>query len=104
MRLFYSNHLELDDGAEVSIFVNGGEVGDITASELWINAVSGSYTVGIITRDGQQEVELSKGVDMDGFALADTGSEARMMYLTSDAAIIKITADGDAELDIKVIY
>ena len=52
MRLFYSNHAELADGAETLIFVNGGEVGDVIASELWVNAVSGNYKVSVITRNG----------------------------------------------------
>ena len=41
---------------------------------------------------------------MEAFGIVDVGSEPRMMYLTSDAAVIKIKADGDTELDVKVIY
>ena len=104
MRLFFSQKVELAEGAELIIPINSAEVGDVTTSELWINAVSGAYTVSIVTRTGEEEISLEKGIDMNAFALADTGAESRMLYVVSDASLIKITASSASELDVKVIY
>ena len=41
MKIFYSKKLELDNGAELIIHINTAETGEVTTSELWVNAVSG---------------------------------------------------------------
>ena len=104
MRLFYSNHATLTNGKRLNIFVNGGKTGEVTASEMWINTISGNYKVYVVARDGEDEIELEKGIDMNNFAVADTAVEARMMYLTSDAYLIIVEGDSDCEIDVKVIY
>lgn len=104
MKIFYSKKLELDNGAELIIHINTAETGEVTTSELWVNAVSGSYTVDILPREGEDYISLTYGMDMDNFVKESTGAESRMMYIISDACKVKITATEDSELDIKVIY
>lgn len=104
MKIFYSKAIELDSGSELYIPINNAEVGDVALSELWVNVISGSYSVDILHRDGEDMVSVTYGMDMDGFAKVSTGSETRMMYPITDACALKITALEDSELDIKVIY
>lgn len=104
MKIFYSKKVELADGAELIIPINKAQIGDVNTSELWVNKISGSYEVAFITREGEDFVDITKGVDFGGFSIADTGEEDRMMYIISDASLVKITATSDSELDVKICY
>lgn len=103
MKLFYSKKLELTDGDSVIIPINKGLVGDVSTTELWVYSEDGNYE--IETTIGENVTnDITKGIDMNNFALADTASEHRMLYIISDATSIKITASGDTTLEVKVLY
>ena len=102
MKLFYSKKLEFADGDSVRIPINHAETGDIAPSELWVYTEDGNYS--ITATIGESEVAVEKGIDMGSFALADTASEDRMLYIISDASAIEISASGDTTLEVKVIY
>ena len=113
MKIFYSKQVEIADGHELVIPVNGADTGDIAVSELWVSG-GGSYTVSVLKfpnpADPSEEdwEEIPSGIDMNEFKVVTSEDEYpdRVLFLISDAAKVKIApAEGeDVELGIKILY